>query len=493
MTSANRTQVVCVRESTLGVTPNTPRMRKMRITGESLSFAPTYVDSEEIRDDRMLGDPIKTNQVSQGGINFELSYPDDLSPLSEIIMSAFENAWVNTPQFFNDGTADSVITDAGTVVSTYAVNAGGTAVKVGHLVQAKGFGQAANNQIFRASASTATTVVGATGLVAEVAPPGTASLKVVGFAGVSGDITALADGLGSTALDFTTLGLVVGQAVKVGGSAAGSQFAFLISAGAKARAAAYARVTGIAANKLTLDNLPSGWTTDAGTGKTIWVFFSDQIKNGVTKNSLSIEKGFLAQPVPSYITNLGMCANTFSIEATSGDKIKGSVAFTGMGGGISTTTLDAAPDAVTTGVVMAANSNVGRLGVNQVQLGAPNWAKGFTLQINNNLRSRDAVDSDAPVDIADGECTVTGKLTTYFGSKDEVEAFYNGTPRAINTRVTKNGQTLFFQIPRAVYRGGGNPQATAKNTDVMADFDWQASQDVATNAHVILDRLPYVE
>ncbi|MEY9744314.1 hypothetical protein ABIF65_003688 [Bradyrhizobium japonicum] len=142
---------------------------------------------------------------------------------------------------------------------------------------------------------------------------------------------------------------------------------------------------------------------------------------------------------------------------------------------------------------MAANSNVGRLGVNQVQLGAPNWAKGFTLQINNNLRSRDAVDSDAPVDIADGECTVTGKLTTYFGSKDEVEAFYNGTPRAINTRVTKNGQTLFFQIPRAVYRGGGNPQATAKNTDVMADFDWQASQDVATNAHVILDRLPYVE
>jgi hypothetical protein len=48
-------------------------------------------------------------------------------------------------------------------------------------------------------------------------------------------------------------------------------------------------------------------------------------------------------------------------------------------------------------------------------------------------------------------------------------------------------------VPRALYRGGGNPQATAKNTQVMADFDYQASQDVATNAHILLDRFEYVE
>ncbi|TAI67577.1 phage tail tube protein [Bradyrhizobium sp. Leo170] len=494
MTSSNRTQVALVRESTPGVTPTTPRMRKVRLTGESLQFAPTYVDSEEIRDDRMLGDPIKTNQSSSGGINFELSYPDDLSPLSEIIMSAFENTWVNTPQFVNDGTPDSVITDAGTTANTYAVTAGGAAVKLGHLVRATGFTNSANNQIFPVASSTASTIVG-TGLAltAETAPPGTAKLKVVGFAGAAGDITALVDGLASTTLDFTTLGIVPGQWVKVGGQAAGTQFAFLISAGAKARAAAFARVTAIAAHKLTLDNLPSGWTTDTGTGKTIWVFVSDQIKNGITPNSVTIERGFLAQPVPSYIVNLGMRVNTFNIEMTSGDKLKGTVAFMGLGGGIGITALDASPDPVTTGVVMAANANVGRLGVNQIQLGAPNWAKGFTLQINNNLRALDAVDSDVPVGINDGECTVTGNMSTYFGSKDEVEAFYNGTPRPINSRVTKNGQALIFQVPRATYRGGGNPQATAKNTDVMANFDFQASQDVLTNAHVLLDRFEYFE
>lgn len=57
MASSNRTQLALVRETTPGVTPTTPRMRKVRMTGETLQLTPLYVDSEEIRDDRMLGDP----------------------------------------------------------------------------------------------------------------------------------------------------------------------------------------------------------------------------------------------------------------------------------------------------------------------------------------------------------------------------------------------------------------------------------------------------
>jgi hypothetical protein len=469
-------------------------MRKMRITGESLQFSPNYIDSEEIRDDRMMGDPIKAMQSSSGGINFEWSYPDDNSPLSEIIRSAFESVWVNTPQFFNDGTADSVITDAGTVANTYAVVSGGAAVVTGHLVRATGFTNSANNQIFRAATGSGTTVVGsALGLTAETAPPGTAKLKVVGFQGAAADITALVDGLGSTLLDFTTLGLPIGGWLKVGGTLDASTFAFLVTAGSVARSKAWARIVSVTANKITLDNLPTGWTTDSGTGKTIKVWFGDQIKNGVAPTTLTIERGFLGQTVPSYISNTGMQAGTFNLEAMSGDKIKGSVNLTGMGGGISTTPLDAVPDAVTTGLVMAANANVGRLGVNGLQLGAPNWAKGFTIQIENNLRVLDSVDSDAPVGVDDGECKATGKLSEYFGSAAEVQAFYDGTVRAINSRFAKNGQATIFEVPRATYRGGGNPQVSAKNTSVMVDLEYQASQDVATNAHIILNRLEYVE
>ncbi len=469
-------------------------MRKVRLTGESLSFSPEYVDSDEIRDDRMLNDPIKTMHASQGGINGGLSYPDDNSPLSDFIRSGFENAWVNAPQFFNDGTADSIITDAGTTSNTYVVASGGADVKAAHLVRATGFTNSANNQIFRAASSTGTTIVGtALGLTAETAPPATAKLKVVGFQGAAADITALADGIGSTLLDFTTLGLAVGQWVKIGGTLDASTFAFLVTAGAVSRAAAWARITAIAAAKLTLDNLPAGWTTDVGTGKTIKVFFGDQIRNGTTMTFGTIERGFLGQAVPSYIVNRGMAVNQLTTEMASRDKIKWSVAFNGMSGEISTVALDASPDIVTTGVVMAGNANVGRLGVNGVQLGSPNWAKGFTCVIDNNQRVLDAIDSDAPVAINDGESKVTGKVDQYFGSSTEVAAFYAGTPRGINARVTKNGQALIYQVPRATYRGGGNPSASAKNTDVMASFDYQGSQDTLTNAQVLLDRVEYFE
>lgn len=494
MGAANRLQITCVRESTPGVTPVTPRMRKMRVTGESIIFSPSYVDSEELRSDRMLGDPILTMQGASGGVNFELSFPDDASPLSEIFRSAFEATWVNTPVFDNDGTADSVITDAGTVANTYAVVSGGTAAKVGHLVRATGFAQSANNQIFRVASSTATTIVGTSlSLVAETAPAAAAKLKVVGFQGASGDITSLADGIGSTALDFTTLGLVVGQWIKIGGTLDTSQFAYLVTLGATSRAAAWARITAITATKLTLDNLPSFWTTDSGTSKTIKVWFGDEIKNGVTPTSLSIERGFMDQPVPTYITTLGMQVNTFNVEINSGDKIKGSANFLGLGGAIGTVSLDAVPDAATTGIVMAGNANVGRLGVNGAQLSSPNWAKSFTIQIDNNLRTLDAVDSQSPVGINDGECKVTGKLDTYFGSATEVAAFYAGTPRNINSRVAKNSQAIIFQVPRAIYRDGGNPQATAKNTDIMASFSYQAALDTLTNSHVICDRIEYFE
>ncbi|TGV23899.1 hypothetical protein EN811_31160, partial [bacterium M00.F.Ca.ET.168.01.1.1] len=88
------------------------------------------------------------------------------------------------------------------------------------------------------------------GITDEAAPAAAARMKVVGFQGSSGDITATSTGIGSTTLDFTTLGLTVGQWIKIGGIAAGEQFA-------TAALNTFARITAIAANALTLDNLPA--------------------------------------------------------------------------------------------------------------------------------------------------------------------------------------------------------------------------------------------
>jgi putative NIF3 family GTP cyclohydrolase 1 type 2 len=465
-------------------------MRAARFTGEALAFNQEFVDSGEIRSDRMLGDPAKVFAASQGSINFEMSYPVDNSPESDFLRSAFYNTWTNAPAFDNDGTADSVITDAGTTANTYVVTSGGASVKLGHLVRATNFTNAANNQIFRAASSTSTTIVGtALSLTAEIAPPATARLKVVGFAGASGDITATSTGLGSTALDFTTLGLVPGMWLKVGGTAAGDKFANIPANND------WVRISGtITATAIPLDNRPSGWAVDNGSGKTIKVWFGDYINNGTTQTSLTVERGFLDQTTPTYIVNTGMVVQSYDITLTKKQIITGVVSFTGMGGSESTTALDASVDAVTTGQVMAGSANVGRIAEAGSQLTSPNWVNELKLTINNNNRQLEAVDNTSPVGINSGECTVTLNINAYFGSDALLAKFYAGTATAINARVAKNSQALIWQFPRVTLKGGGNPQATGKNTDTMQAFDASANIDTTlTSKQIQLDRVEYFE
>ncbi len=487
MTTANSLQLSFVRESTAGTTPNTPRMRKARITSESLFYAPIFNVSEELRDDRMIGDPTQIMFESGGGVNFEFSYPEDSTWMSEIIRSAMYSTWTNTPTFDNDGTADSVVTDAGTTTDTYVVASGGASVVAGHLVRATGFTNSANNQIFRAVTGSGTTVVGASlSLVAETAPPAAAKLKVVGFRGASGDINATSTGLSSTLLNFTLLGLAVGMWVKIGGTSAPNKFV-------TAALNDWVRITAITSTTLTFDNRPTGWTTETGTGLLISVWFGDQIKNGTTQTSLTTERGFLRQTTPTYIVNTGMSVGEYMIDMKKRAKITGSATFNGMSGSESVTPLDASPDAVTTNAVFSAHVNVGRLAENGSAMVAPNWASAFTLKINNNQRPIEDVTASAPQGILDGECTVDGTLETYFGSRSILTRFFAGTVTSLNSRVQKDSQAVVFQIPRATLNGGGRPNATGKNTDVMQQFTFSASKDTDTSAHVVIDRLPYYE
>ncbi|RLP22266.1 phage tail tube protein [Mesorhizobium sp. YM1C-6-2] len=489
MSDANRMRLTSVREATLGTTPNTPRMRTARVTGEQIRFAPVFVNSNELRDDRMNSDPIKVNEQNNGAVPGELSYPVDNWPFSDWLESLFCSEWDNTPTFDNDGTADSVVTDAGTTTDTYVVASGGSAVVAGHLVRATGFSNSANNQIFRAASSTTTTIVGSSlSLSAETAPPAAAKLKVIGFQGTSGDIAAAADGLTSSSLDFTSLGLNIGGWIKIGGSAAGDKFATAACNG-------WARITAIAQNALTLDNLPTGWTTDAGTGKTLKVWFGDQLKNGVLTLGQTIERGFMGQQTPTYQVSRGMVAGQGEFGFVSEQIATTSITFTGMTGAQGAVTLDASPDAATMNPVMAAAVNVGRIAENGTAVGGPNYIRSARFTIQNNLRPIGGIRSDGlvgPEDIGKGSVDVGVALETYFGSNSLLSKLFSGVATNINVRIAKDSQAMIWGVPRLTYTDGA-ANATAKNTDAMLPLTGQASKDTLTSAHIILDRLEYFE
>lgn len=488
MTESNRVRMTWVDEITPGVTPASPRMRGARFTGETLAFTPTFTDSAEIRDDRMSSDAIKTNETNSGPVNTEWSYPVDLTPHSSWLASLFANAWSNTPTRDNDGTAGSAITGITASSGAIAVVTG-PAFAVGHLVRLSGFSVAANAGLFRIMTGSATApAVGASKLADESAPPATARMKVVGFEGTSGDIKAVADGLTSTALNFTTLGLTVGQWIKVGGS--GDAFRF-----ATAACNGFARITAIAAGKLTLDHLPTAWAADAGSTKTIRVFFGDTLKNGVQKRFGTIERGFLGQTSPTYIKQAGMLVGQGQISLEAGAIVTANYTFTGMAGESGPTSLDALPDPVTDNPVMSAAVNVGRISVGGGAVIGPNFIKGMTISINNNVRTVDAIRGDGKFGASDinlGECAVEVSLNTYFGSGAAYAEYIAGVPTSASAVVHKDGQATIFTVPRLV-RTDGNPNAGGKNQDVMLQFTAKASKDPLTQAHVTLDRMEYYE
>jgi hypothetical protein len=61
------------------------------------AFNQQFVDSNEIRSDRMLGDPIKTMASSQGAINIELNYPVDLRRNPNSALGVLQSTWTNAP------------------------------------------------------------------------------------------------------------------------------------------------------------------------------------------------------------------------------------------------------------------------------------------------------------------------------------------------------------------------------------------------------------
>lgn len=486
MTSANLVQLAYVTENTWGTTPSTPQMNLLRFTGESLNYDIDYVTSAEITPSRQPIDVVNVGYRASGAINLEMS----AATFDDFVASVVCRPWTALPMIVNV-TADTDVTGVTDSSDTFSVASGGASFKAGHILRTTGFTNSANNGVFRVASSTANTVVvgGTPTLVDEISPPAGAKLQVVGFQGASGDITASATGLASTALDFTTLGLAVGQWIKIGGTAAADKFSTAVLNG-------WARITAIAAAALTLDNLPTGWTTDAGASKTIKVWVGDYIRVGTSTNlaqkSFSLEKGFLGQTTPSYIVYTGMVVGQMTLNFRPGAILTGAIEFMGKSGSISTTALDSTPTAATATDVMNSVSDVGVIAEGGARVAAPNYVQEFSINVLNTLLQRTGIGSAGLVGIGHGREVVTGKLSTYFGDTTQYEKFIDDTESSIACQVGTDGAGYMFTVPRMKF-SSSTVVAGGADQDVLADSNYTALYDSTTATSFQVDRLAYYE
>lgn len=74
MADANYASIGFIKETTWGVTPTTPRLKGLRITGEDLMHEKETIQSQEVRADRQVADLVEVGVQASGGFEFELSF-----------------------------------------------------------------------------------------------------------------------------------------------------------------------------------------------------------------------------------------------------------------------------------------------------------------------------------------------------------------------------------------------------------------------------------
>ena len=361
---------------------------------------------------------------------------------------------------------------------------------VNSLIKGIGFTNSANNALNLVTVvTTNTSVEVATGqLTAEASPPSGAKIVVVGHQGASGDLTITSTGdfatLGSTSLDFTTLGLIPGEWIFIGGDAAGLKFATAANNGFK-------RVRSVAAQAVVLDKSDSDMVTDADTGKTVQIFFGTALRNeqaaDIVKKTYQFERT-LGAPDDSNLSQIqseyvvGAMIN--EVEVTIDQADKAMINWSAMG-------LDTELRDGVTGVKSGTRATLGtydgintssdfsriRLALTSTSDEAPAdlfvYASEISLTINNNISINKAIGVLGGFGLTLGTFEVEADVTAYLSDIDAIQSVKDNASVTIDVAMVKNNQGLVMDMPLGTL-GDGRADVSQDNS-VMVPLKFQAA------------------
>lgn len=497
---SNRTALRVAKEPSFGTAPANPVYKEIRRTSDAVSFTPTNEVTNEIDSTRQVNDLINTGRDAGGDMAMELS----IENMDSFLEGLFCNSWLRTPEVSNGahweyGASATRITAVSATAITLAAtsvlagsqnNATGTAFVANMLIRNTGYGVPANNGLFPITGSTATTITGT--FTIEASPPATAKTKVVGFQGTSGDIVATITGgpaLTSTTLNFTTLGLIVGQWVKI--SNEGGAFSFGTAANN-----GFARISAIAANRLSFDITQGIFAADTGTGKTIRVYFGDTIRNGTTQFTYRLEKEYTLAAGVRYSYASGQQPSSLAISAETRGVVTATLSWMGSDLSPPSATRDtgAVTEPISSNSVLDGSNSVPMIMEAGAVIGAPNYVSGFAFTLDNGLRARNAIGSPGAIGLGLGRASITGTLTTYFGDETLLTKLRNGAASGatIAFRDSANLCAEIWDLPRLKYNSGF-PEVPGIDTDLTTPLGFQALRDIQNGRDytLLLSRFDY--
>lgn len=410
-----------------------------------------------------------TDLDASGGFNIDVTKTNLMRLLQGFF---FANARRKpSSESFTLGTADTAVTSVTGSTKTYAAAAGLLPFnKAGYMVYASGFSNAANNGLKTVVSATGTTVVVSEVIVDEAAPPVGAKLEVVGFKFPAADlaltVTSGVPKLTSAAITLTSLGLIVGEWVFLGGDVALS--AYVNNRG-------YARIASISATEITFDD--TSWTpvAEAATGLSVRIFFGTVIKNenvaaNIVRRSYNLERTLgpgteVGQLQAEYLE--GAVPNEFTLNIPQADKLNADLSFvasdynTVEGGATSDLQLKAGSRVSALGEdAFNTSSDVYRIKMNILDpaTSAPTPLFGYVteanISINNGVTPNKAVGVLGAFEQSAGNFEVTGSVEAYFATVGAVQAVRNNADVALNVITASQNVGMVFDIPLLGLGGG---------------------------------------
>jgi hypothetical protein len=422
-------------EETIGVLPGSPVWKPLEpnsygdFGGQFSTTARNPISETRQRKKGALTD------VEASG-SFEMDFLQDaMYDLMPVFMFA---AWAEKAN-----EAPSAVTSAHYAVADESLYA------AGDLVFAQGFGVSGNNGL-KAVTGTAAGELQAAGLAAEASPPADAKITLVGVQAGSGDITITNSGgvvtLGSTTLDFTDYDLVPGEWVFVGGDAAATKFATAADNG-------WYRIQTVAADALVMDRWPGTVVTDAGTGKTIRLFFGHRINNAtaaddIERTTVQLERSFGSGLDNEYIT--GQVGSEFSMELKTGtdSKIVCNMGFMGLSYETAAAKSGDRP-ALDSEPCFTSVNDVSRLRLQREDTDATlaTYIETFKISLKNNCSYNKAIGVLGAWEITVGDFEVMGEAEAFFGSHDAATAIQQNADVSFDIALVQLNAGWLFDLP----------------------------------------------
>ncbi|MEO1208385.1 MAG: phage tail tube protein [Cyanobacteria bacterium J06638_20] len=488
-TLTNNTGLAVAKEASLGVLPGSPDWKQLE---------PNDITNFGAEITTVARDPISADRQRRKGTVTDLdSAPEYEADLTMDIVDDFIAGFcfvvaTNENLRFNGASA------TGTGYTVPALDAAqGAVLQSGSLVFAQGYSTTANNGLkpLTADAASTDTELTVAGLSAETASE-SAILEYAGIRAATGDLTLTVSGttavLSTTLLDFTTLGLTVGQFIHIGGLTTSEQFD---------TGAGYARITSIAATEIGLDKLAAALATDDGVGDTVDLLFGQFIRNVATTDPAFIEQSFQFE---AQFPNLGPAGETGFEYATGNfcnqleftfpltDKATVTASFVGLDTEtpvfVAKTGSDTPRQSLKT-TALNTSSDFGRLRIqNTDETGLTTDFKEITLTLNNNASPEKVLGCLGARFINTGNFEVDLETQVLFTSEEVIEAIKENRTVTFDLLVNNDNGSMAIDIP-SLTLGAGDKELPV-NESILINLTGQAFRDPTLGTSLSVSLFP---